>query len=131
MEPRHIAEYSIADDTPPAGAQHHPIDGPNQRQLSFLELDVRSSRRGPRLGPSYEEQVLVADPDSRAEFLEEIQDGMERVVGNLQRADTEEWDWYTGVCKGCGLYQQSIMSSLPQTDAAGVLVDIVWNQSTP
>lgn len=73
------------------------MDGPNQRQLSYTELDVRNMRRGPRLGPSFTEQVLAADPEDKDMVLEELQEDYDRVIGNLERADTEEWDWYTGM----------------------------------
>eukprot|EP00878_Enallax_costatus_P007340 GHUV01007686.1.p1 GENE.GHUV01007686.1~~GHUV01007686.1.p1 ORF type:complete len:475 (+),score=150.20 GHUV01007686.1:517-1941(+) len=96
LEPRHIPEYSIVDDAPSAGAKHHPLEGANQRQLSYTELDVRNMRRGPRLGPSFTEQVLAAEPEVRAELVEQLQADYDRVIGNLERADTEEWDVYTG-----------------------------------
>jgi hypothetical protein len=64
--------------------------------MAYHELNVRHSRRGPRLGPSYEEELLAMPTEEREAFLLEQQDDIDRVVGNLERAGTEEWDWYTG-----------------------------------
>lgn len=92
LEPRHVAEYAAFDGAP----SKNPFDGPIQRQLVYHELDARGGRRGPRLRPSYEEEVLALDQEDRQAFLSEQQDDIDRVIGNLERAGTEEWDWHTG-----------------------------------
>jgi hypothetical protein len=92
LEPRYVAEYAAFDDAP----SKNPVDGPLQRQLGYHELNVRHSRRGPRIGPSFEEELLALPTQEREAFLLQQQDDIDRVVGNLERAGTEEWDVYTG-----------------------------------
>jgi hypothetical protein len=92
LEPRYVAEYAAFDDAP----SKNPLDGPLQRQLGYHELNVRHSRRGPRIGPSFEEELLALPTEEREAFLLQQQDDIDRVVGNLERAGKEEWDVYTG-----------------------------------
>jgi hypothetical protein len=92
LEPRYVSEYAAFDEPP----FKNPLDGPMQRQLGYHELNVRHSRRGPRIGSSFEEELLTLPTEEREAFLLQQQDDIDRVVGNLQRAGTEEWDVYTG-----------------------------------
>lgn len=92
LEPRYVAEYAAFDEPP----SKNPLDGPIQRQMAYHEVNVRHSRRGPRIGPSFEEELLSLPTEEREAFLLQQQDDIDRVVGNLERAGSEEWDWYTG-----------------------------------
>jgi len=45
----------------------------------------QGDRRGPRLGPSFVEEVLSLPDEERAAFLSQQQDELIRVAGNLER----------------------------------------------
>ncbi|KAF8073094.1 FTSH5 [Scenedesmus sp. PABB004] len=92
LEPRHIAAYALRE--PERG--RNPFDGPAARVFGAHELDVRASRRGPRLAPSFSEAVAALPDGEREAFLLRQQDDIDRVIGNLERADTEDWEVFTG-----------------------------------
>eukprot|EP00775_Hariotina_reticulata_P010429 gene10429-10587_t len=89
MEPRHVALYGCWDDGSNAA-------GVLQRHFTYQELDAPSTRRGPRLAPSVIEEVLSLPKDQKDAFLSDAQNDVIRVVSNLNRMDTEEYEYTTG-----------------------------------
>jgi hypothetical protein len=65
LEPRHIAEFAAFDDAPPKGPLFRFLSGLLHPGDGGVEPDDAAARRGPRIGPTAVEEVMMLDESER------------------------------------------------------------------